>query len=562
MELRQYWNLLRRWLWLVVLGVILAGGTSFLVSRDMTPVYQTGVTLLVTPGSTQALDNYTSLIASERLAQTYAQLLGSAPILQETYRQLGFPVQTEAVTATQTVQRFSGFGVSAEPVRDTQLISVRVTGTDPALITRAANTVAQVFIDWQNGIQQSRYTESKTNLTAEMEKVQANIQETEAALRDLQAQGDAADPNELNRLQDVLARYRNSYSALLNSYSSIGLAEASSADTVTVVSPAVQPFAPIRPRVMQNTLLAAVVGGMLAVGVAFLVEYLDDTVKDPGDLQLADLNAVAAVQHVSLNGKGSTQALFAVHEPKSLVSEAYRTLRTNLQFSSPDRPVHSLVVTSALATEGKTTTAANLAVVMAQAGKGVVLVDADLRRPALHKIFGLANREGLTTALVQDMSSLDACLQATEVDNLRVLASGPIPPNPQELLGSQRMRDLLHSLQAQADVVIVDTPPSLVVSDANVLASLADGVLLVVNTGQTRRATVQQAAEALRQVGAHLVGGVLNQVDTRGGRNYYYYYYYSHYYSDQEREDGRGLVARLRRLGRRLGLQRSHSRRH
>jgi succinoglycan biosynthesis transport protein ExoP len=547
MELRQYWNLLRKWMWLMVLGTVLAGGTSFAVNRNMTPVYQASTTLLVTPGSTQSLDNYTSLITSERLAQTYAQLLQSAPVLEKTFERLGTVAPQDA-----------GFSIAAEPVQNTQLISLRVTGTNPDRITEAANTLVAVFIEWQNQVQRSRYAESKANLTAEMERVQGNIQEVEAGLQALKAQGDSADPNEVSRLESQLAQYNNNYSVLLNSFSNIGLAEANTGDTITVVSPAVRPAAPIRPRVMQNTLLAAVVGGMLAVGVAFLVEYLDDTVKDPNDLAVADLNTIAAVQQVSLNGQG-TAALFAIQQPKSLVSESYRTLRTNLQFSSPDKPLRTVVVTSALATEGKTTTAANLAVVMAQAGKQVVLLDGDLRRPALHKVFGLANRAGLTTALVEDNPQLSGYLQDSGVENLRVLTTGPIPPNPQELLGSQRMRDLLRRLQEEAEVVVVDSPPTLVVADANVLASLTDGVLMVVNAGHTRRAAVQQAAEGLRQVGAHLLGGVLNRVNTRGGRNYYYYYYqdYSHYYGDGEGEEGRGLTRWLRRLRRRLGGRKS-----
>jgi succinoglycan biosynthesis transport protein ExoP len=532
MELRQYWNLLRKWIWLVVLGMGLSGGTSFIASRQMTPIYQTSTTLLITSGTVQAPNTLNSLNASTLLAQTYAQILGSVPILEETYLRLGFPVRGAKTVAqaasTEPEQPLSGFSASAAPVPNTQLITVRVIGTDPALITRAANTIAQVFIEWQKNTQQSRHIESKAGLVAEMEELQASIQETESTIRDIAAQGGAADQKELSRLQDRLARYRDSYLALLKSHSAISLVEANSGDTTTVVSPAVEPQAPIRPQVMHNTLLAAALGGILAAGIVFLIEYLDDTVKGPGDLQAAGLRTIAAIQQVSLNGKGAPQALFATSQPRSLVLEAYRTLRTNLQFFSPDRPLRSLMVTSALATEGKTTTTANLGVVMAQSGKRVVLVDADLRRPALHKVFGLSNEAGLTDALVESDSELNRHLQGTDVENLQVLTAGPIPPNPQEMLASQRMRDLLLRLQDEADIVIVDTPPALVVADASLLAFLTDGVLMVVNTGQTRRAAIQQAANGLRQVGANLVGGVLNRVHPRGGRDYYYY---SHYYT-------------------------------
>ena len=349
MDLRHYWHLLRKWSWLVVVGALLSGGSAFVVSRNMTPVYAASTTLLVTPGSAQALDNYSSLIASERLAQTYAQLLQSAPILEETYQRL----QSESVADPEADIPASGFSghigsVSAQPVRDTQLLRVTVTGTNPDLITSAANTLVEVFIQWQAEVQRARYAESKANLATEMEQAQSSIQETEERIRTLQAGGESVDENELIRLQDQLARYRNSYSALLSSYSNIGLAEANSGATVTVVSAAARPTAPVRPQVVRTTLLATAVGSLLATGIAFLIEYLDDTVKIPQDLQPMGLTVLAMVQRVNQDGRNSMPQLYAVNQPKSLAAEAYRTLRTNLQFSSLDKPLRSLVVTSAV----------------------------------------------------------------------------------------------------------------------------------------------------------------------------------------------------------------------
>jgi capsular exopolysaccharide synthesis family protein len=416
--------------------------------------------------------------------------------------------------------------------------------------------LVQVFIEWQAGIQQARYAGSKANLTGEMERVQASIQEIEGRIQTLESAAEGTDQNELIRLRDQLVQYRNSYSALLNSYSNIGLAEANSGATVTVISPATKPTVPIRPQPVRNTLLAAAVGAMAGAGLALLIEYLDDRVKTPEDLQMAGLTVVGAVQRVSAHGRSGAPQVFAISQSRSLAAESYRTLRTNLQFSSLDRPLRSLVVTSAVATEGKTTTAANLSVVMAQAGKQVVLVDADLRRPSAHRLFGLSNRTGLTIALVKEPSALNGYLQETEVENLRVLSAGPVPPNPQELLGSQRMEELLHKLEETADVVILDTPPTLVVADANVLAARADGVLLIVNTASTRRAAVQRAVDGLRQVGANLLGGVLNMVDTGSRRSSYYYHsYYSHYYGDRKRNGRRGLAGWLPRLRGRTGDQ-------
>jgi len=544
MDPRQYWHLLRRWLWLVALGALLAGSLAYLISRNTKPVYEANTTLLIAPGTAQALDSYSTLIASERLARTYAQLLYSAPVIDETYRRL------EAMAAEGQVvgDLDSPFSISAIQVRETQLLGVSVTGTDPDLITAAANALVDGFIEWQASIQRERYAESKSNLALEMEQLQAQLADLEGRIQLLQDAGDSADQGELLRLQDQSVQVQNSYSALLSSYSAIGLAEANSSATVTVISPAVRPTVPIRPRILSNTLLAAVLGALAGVGLAFLLEYLDDTVKSPDDLKATGLGVIGVVQRVHSNGKQAESRIFAVSQPTSLAAEAYRTLRTNLQFSSLDRPLRSLVVTSAVATEGKTTTAANLAVVMAQAGNRIVLVDGDLRRPSAHKLFNLSSRVGLTDALVEDPQALDGYLQESGIENLRVLAAGPIPPNPQELLGSQRMKELLRRLEEEADIVVLDTPPILAVSDANVLAARASGVLVVVNAGQTRRAAVRQAVEGLRKVGANVLGCVLNMVSMRGGRSSYYYssYYYSHYYSGSERGKRLGLLDRLR----------------
>lgn len=544
MDPRQYWHLLRRWLWLVALGALLAGSLAYLISRNTKPVYEANTTLLIAPGTAQALDSYSTLIASERLARTYAQLLYSAPVIDETYRRL------EAMAAEGQVvgDLDSPFSISAIQVRETQLLGVSVTGTDPDLITAAANALVDGFIEWQAIIQRERYAESKSNLALEMEQLQAQLADLEGRIQLLQDTGDSADQSELLRLQDQSVQVQNSYSALLSSYSAIGLAEANSSATVTVISPAVRPTVPIRPRILSNTLLAAVLGALAGVGLAFLLEYLDDTVKSPDDLKATGLGVIGVVQRVHSNGKHTESRIFSVSQPTSLAAEAYRTLRTNLQFSSLDRPLRSLVVTSAVATEGKTTTAANLAVVMAQAGNRIVLVDGDLRRPSAHKLFNLSSRVGLTDALVEDPQALDGYLQESGIENLRVLAAGPIPPNPQELLGSQRMKELLRRLEEEADIVVLDTPPILAVSDANVLAARASGVLVVVNAGQTRRAAVRQAVEGLRKVGANVLGCVLNMVSMRGGRSSYYYssYYYSHYYSGGERGKRLGLLDRLR----------------
>jgi len=209
-----------------------------------------------------------------------------------------------------------------------------------------------------------------------------------------------------------------------------------------------------------------------------------------------------------------TSPLITLVDPRSSQAEAYRSLRTNLEFSSLDHPLRTLLVTSPAPDEGKSTTLANLGIIQAQAGKRVVLLDGDLRRPRLHDLFGLGNNTGVTTAILNPEAPLP--LQSTTVPNLRVMTSGPLPPNPADLLASARMKALLDQLVAEADLVLLDAPPVIVVTDAVVLASRVDGVLLVVSAGQTRREHAQRARDLLAKVNARLVGAVLTNaaVDT------------------------------------------------
>lgn len=208
------------------------------------------------------------------------------------------------------------------------------------------------------------------------------------------------------------------------------------------------------------------------------------------------------------------EGLVTVADPRSPVAEAYRTLRTNIQFSSLDRKVRTLLVTSTGAAEGKSTTIANLGVTFALTGNRVVLVDSDLRRPSLDKIFGLANQHGLTS-LMLDESDPVAALQTTPVERLRVLTSGPLPPNPSELLASQRLDRIVSALSDAADIVLFDSPPIIAVTDAAVLARKVDAVLLVVSAGKTRREHAARARQLLEKVGANVLGVVLNnaQID-------------------------------------------------
>jgi non-specific protein-tyrosine kinase len=212
-------------------------------------------------------------------------------------------------------------------------------------------------------------------------------------------------------------------------------------------------------------------------------------------------------------------SLITLRDPGSAAAEAYRTLRTNILFSSLDRPLHTILATSSAPNEGKSTTLANLAVTMAEAEQRVLLVDCDLRRPSLHAIFGLPNEHGLTSALLEQAETA-LPVQSTSVPGLRLLPSGPLPPRPADLLGSRRMGALIERLRREADIVLFDTPPVVAVTDAAVLAPRVDGVLLVLHAGQTRRDRAREARQILDKVKANVVGVVLNGAKLERGYTY------------------------------------------
>lgn len=219
---------------------------------------------------------------------------------------------------------------------------------------------------------------------------------------------------------------------------------------------------------------------------------------------------------------GPLSHLITVSDPQSPIAEAYRTLRTNLEFSSLDRPLKTMVVTSAGPEEGKSTTLANLAVTMAEAGRKVILVDCDLRRPRQHEIFQVDNTQGLTTMMVNEMAMKQPPLREIAVPGLLLLPSGPQPPNPAELLASRRMTEVIKLLSEQADMVLFDAPPVIAVTDAAILASRVDGVLLVISAGATKREYVRQAKALLEKVNARIVGAALTNVSYDATLHRYY----------------------------------------
>jgi succinoglycan biosynthesis transport protein ExoP len=307
-------------------------------------------------------------------------------------------------------------------------------------------------------------------------------------------------------------------------------------DAVHIDQFASEPTTPYSPNSGTNLTLGLVFGIVGGIALAFLLEYLDDTIRTKDELAkiAPDVPLLGIVPNIEARKSEVTKKdLFAAHQPKSTISEAYRGVRTALTLSARGPQQRAMLLTSAGPREGKTTTAINLATVLAFSGARTLIIDADLRKPRIHASFNLPNKKGLTNLIVGEDDPADYC-QRTEVERVDVLTSGPIPPNPSELLGRPRMREILRKLRDRYDQIIVDTPPIGAVTDAAVLATMVDGVILVVHAGKTRRQIVSRGIEQLRYISAPIIGVILNNLRLGRGRYYpgyyhYYYYYASHY---------------------------------
>jgi len=517
-DLREYIWVLRRWLWLILLCTVLAAVAAFVVSSLVEPVYEATATLLVHQAPVSGVNDYTALLTSERLARTYVKIVTGRLVLETVIDQLALQETPEDLAGR----------VDVELVQNTQLIHIKVEDTDPAQAAVVANVIARVFVEQIQALQRQRYAESLSSLEEQIADLSAQIEEVQQQLDEIGVPQTAQGQTELTRLETVLAGYRNTYATLVQSYEEMRLMAAQSADNVFLFEAAEVPQKPIRPRKLLNTAVAGVVGSMLAIGAAFLIEYLDDTVKTPDEVDrlTSSLSTLGTIGQIS-KGEGE---LVTVEAPLSPVSEAFWLLRTNIRYAGVDQPLRCLLVTSPMTAEGKSLVVANLAVVMAQAGLEVALVDADLRRPRQHQLFELCPRGGLAGSLLK--GSTEGYLQPTGIERLALLPAGDRPPNPAELLSSHRMRDLLQELAGQIDMVLIDSPPILPVADTVGLAREVDGVLLVIQAGSTRRVALQQAVEALERVGANLIGVVINAVPVRW-RRYYYGYGYEYYYGDR-----------------------------
>ena len=334
---------------------------------------------------------------------------------------------------------------------------------------------------------------------------------------------------------------RDMFDLLVKRFKEASLTEDIRTGNIRVIDPAEVPKSSVKPKKMQNILLAIIVGLSMGLGLAFFLEYLDNTIKIPEEISsilkipyLGPVPAIAATEDEEGGGKAEDRMpvddLIALHSPKSTASESYRGIRTSILFSAADASPQVILICSSGPREGKTITSANIAITMAQSGSKVVIIDCDMRRPKLHKLFSAERNLGMSNILVNNCT-LDEAIIHTSIPNVDIIPSGPIPPNPSELLQSHHMKSLIEELRTRYERVIIDSPPVTAVTDAVILASFVDGVVVVIRAHETHREMIKNGIGQLKAVNAHILGAVLNGVDM-GRDSYYYYQYYYYYYGE------------------------------
>ncbi|HEU5104112.1 MAG TPA: polysaccharide biosynthesis tyrosine autokinase [Roseiflexaceae bacterium] len=530
MELKNYFAILRRWGWIMLLCTALAGITGYLYTSRQPPVYQSRARYLIGP----ALDpNVTrsDIQTSSQIGQTYDELSTSRPVLEAVIAKLNLGISPEQLKDQ----------VGATWIDTTQILSIRANAGDPNDAARIANAIGDELIQRSPSNPTSQQALRRQQADAQIARLQDTIRSTDNEIDNLASQvQQTTDPVAQRALIIQLDQRRAQLAAAQRSYNDLlQLLQTTDVNKITLVEAAVPvPDAPIAPDVSRTVLAAVIAGLVLGLVAMILLEYFNDVIYTPEALRkttgLTYLGGLA--RHKRLRGSNGAQ-LVTVAKPETLAAESYRILRTNLQIAGTDRHLPSLLISSPSRGDGKSDVAANLAVVLARAGKLVILIDANLRRPQVASLFGVPDQNGLAQLL--ESESLPEPVEVASVPGLFVLPAGGVAPNSSEILGSQRMYRLIQEYKARADVVLVDSPP-LWYSDALALAPQVDGVLLVVSSGTTGRENTLNAVESLRLVGARIIGTVLNRVKAGPA-----YFYYPTYAANRMALDSSGSVAAI-----------------
>ncbi|HET6350509.1 MAG TPA: polysaccharide biosynthesis tyrosine autokinase [Coriobacteriia bacterium] len=501
MELRDLLNVIRAKKWLILEAVLTVTLVALAISVIQTPTYTGEAKILVLEKDTGAallgtvLSDFSS--QPERGLQTQVQLMRIRPLAEQVVKQLDLQMSPAELLKK----------VEITAAGQTNVVNITVTDEDPQRAADIANAIATAYVGW------SRETR-RESIKAAADEVEQRLDEAQNQILTLGKKIEASGKSD--QLAAELQIATGTYTTLAERLEQLRVNEQLEVGSGRVVSEAVAATVPVSPKMLTNTVVGLLAGLLLGLGMAYLAEYLDNTIKSTEQAEKIFGAPVLGRIPTERNEKGSGPVLTIVSDSGSLTAEAYRVLRNSLDFVNFQDDIKTVVVTSALPSEGKSTTAANLAAGLATAGKRVVLVACDFRRPAVENFFGVSNSVGLSDVLRGRINLKDALQRANDAGDLLVLAAGKMPPNPAELLGSERMHQVLQQLNEWSDWVIVDSPPVLAVSDPASVARWSDGVLMVVRAGVSTREAGAKAAEQLTRSGARIVGVAVCGVDKVG----------------------------------------------
>ena len=541
-HLNDYIAVLRRRFGVVLLFFVVVVSTVTIISFRMTPVYRATTIILVDVESPNVLTAAGTVALQQQQPQTYKEyfrsqqeIIVSRGLIEKVFNDFNLINTPEYADAKDPLKDFFNT-ITVEPIRDTRLLKLSVDNKDPELAAKLANSIAETYV-LRNLYYISR-DETMNLLKNEYLKLEAKLSEYSQIYKNkhpkiirLKEEMEALVVR-LEAVKKIDSNYRFDQNPLAQKtgHALQGL----KANNVTIQDSAVTPVNPNRPKKLLNIFLAIVIGLFGGVGIAFFIEYLlSGTIRDYDDLEKATASwpLLGGIPRIFVKGERLTvfkRDLFTHLKPKEPASEAYRAVRTSI-FSTEGKSIRSMLITSLGPQEGKTTTLCNLGIVMAQAGKKVLLVDADIRKPRLHDIFKYKNEKGLSDFLLMH-AELGDVVHTSDIENLSFVSAGVIPPNPSELILSQRTKDFIDSAKKKFDVVLFDTPPSGLVTDAILLARIVDEVVVVVESGKTSKRVLARIYKILKSSNTK-VSTILNRVDSSTGD---YYYYHSYYYGKKK----------------------------
>lgn len=527
MELSRYLYPIRKWWWLLVISAVLAAASSYYMVSQQEPVYQATATLLIGRAFEDPNPSGSELVLSEQLARTYADISLRRPVRQQTMQALGLNYLPPYVV---------------QPLPNSQLLEIRVTHNDPLLAQTVANELANQLIRQSPTSQGPDEMTRQAFVSSQLDSLQANIEETQQEILAKQADlEEAFSAREIADLQGDIAGLQSKLSTLQDNYGQLlSGTQREATNTLTLIEPAPLPRQPVGPKQLQTVLTTVVVALALAIGTAYLLAYLDDTVKTPDDIsRISNLPSLPGIPLIR-DQEGSYR-IISLEEPLDPAVDAFRALRTVVEFKVKRRSNPLILVTSASPAEGKTMVSANLAVAFAQAGNKVLLVDADIRRPSQHHLFGLPNHNGivgflLSQSLNEDPQHLtermEQYIQKSPQDQLWVLQSGTSNGLDAQVLDLTVLEEVLILVSTQFDYVIVDSAPLLATSDSFSISAAVDGVILLAMSGKTRRKDLKDVISQLEMVEANVLGVAMNKL--KGDSTAYYYRYYNYYRSESD----------------------------